>query len=89
MHCSFKFKSNEKENIMININDAFESLENETEYTGQCIILETKDGWAKCQTISSGKIWANSLKDLKSRVITHEDGSFSFETKEQKNPFGL
>lgn len=73
---------------MLNILELVQKMEETNKAVqGQCIVLEEKQGWVKCQTISSGKIWESPLADLKDRIAMHEDGSFSFQIKERVSPF--
>jgi len=72
---------------MLDINKLVEESTKEEEYKGQCIVLEEKQGWVRCRTISSGKVWDAPLKRLADQTIRHEDGSFSFENSETKSPF--
>ena len=73
---------------MINLKESLEKFEAQTkELEGQCIVLEEKDGWYKCQTISTGKIWETPIGDIKDRIIVHDDNSFSFQRVERKSPF--
>ena len=60
-----------------------------TQLKGTCIVLESKDNWLKCQTISSKKIWAMPEDDFMKRTERFDDNSFSFKDTGRANPFGL